>query len=67
MFTQRKTDSYDLIGTNARTSDLSVESQKSKPYGSKQISQYPFEPIGALNMDSLNFALPLQRNSSTDS
>ena len=34
MFNQRKTDSYDLVGTNARNSDeIMKESQEMKNYG----------------------------------
>lgn len=31
MFTQRKTDSYDLVGTNARNSDISMNSSQQRP------------------------------------
>ena len=42
MFTQRQTDSYDLIGTNARNSNLSICSSKA-PFGEAQFANMPFD------------------------
>lgn len=43
MFTQRKTNSYDLIGTNARNSDASMQSHEQKHYGENMIGRMSLE------------------------
>jgi len=43
MFAQRKTDSYDLIGTNARNSNLTVASNDNNGYGQDLINTLTFE------------------------
>lgn len=47
MFTQRKTDSYDLVGTNARNSDMSIESSRINKYGSRLVNTMTFEQFDA--------------------
>eukprot|EP00347_Sterkiella_histriomuscorum_P001796 403370646 len=43
MFTQRKTNSYDLVGTNARNSDCSFSSNTQQLYGEHLIGRMSFE------------------------
>jgi hypothetical protein len=43
MFTQRKTNSYDLVGTNARNSDASMQSEQYKNYGENMIGRMSLE------------------------
>jgi hypothetical protein len=43
MFTQRKTNSYDLVGTNARNSDASYSSDMYKHYGENMIGRMSLE------------------------
>lgn len=44
MFTQRKTNSYDLVGTNARNSDASmISDNKIKNYGENMIGRFSLE------------------------
>jgi len=43
MFSIRKTDSYDLVGTNARNSNLSMESNNLHKYGPKLLSRLSLE------------------------
>jgi len=43
MFTQRKTNSYDLVGTNARNSDCSFSSGQVNNYGEQLIDRFSFE------------------------
>ena len=47
MFAQRKTDSYDLIGTNARNSNCSIASQRQNLYGCNLINNIEFEQFDA--------------------
>ncbi len=43
MFNQRQTNSYDLIGTNARNSDCSMNSNRFKTYGENMIGRMSLE------------------------
>ena len=43
MFNQRKTNSYDLLGTNARNSDCSMNSNLYKNYGENMIGRMSLE------------------------
>lgn len=43
MFTQRKTNSYDLVGTNARNSDCSFSSGMQQQYGENLINRMSLE------------------------
>jgi hypothetical protein len=47
MFSQRKTDSYDLVGTNARNSGCSIASQRQNYYGQTLINNIEFEQFDA--------------------
>lgn len=72
MFTQRKTDSYDLIGTNARNSDASMKSNLNpKYYGETLIGRMSLEQFDEGLSQHLEqvFRIPLlsKKNSSTKS
>jgi hypothetical protein len=43
MFTQRKTNSFDLVGTNARNSNASMQSEMQKHYGENMIGRMSLE------------------------
>ncbi len=66
MFTQRQTDSFGLVGTNARNSNCSMESQRLSLYGQKQISNMPFDQYDSPTLEQIFKCPPLvmQRNSS---
>lgn len=72
MFTQRKTDSYALIGTNARNSDCSIESCNVAKYGQQLIDRMSLEMSGKDRMsdnsrNSTPFAHPMNSNRTNSS
>lgn len=71
MYNHRKTNSYDLVGTNARNSDLSMNSNNYRNYGENMIGSMSFEnseqQLRFQAIDQIlssSFALPLQKKAS---
>jgi len=66
MFTQRKTNSYDLVGTNARNSDCSFSSSTYPNYGQNMIERFSLEKSeqgsNQLNIDTIFSNPSEQRN-----
>lgn len=59
MFTQRKTNSYDLVGTNARNSDCSIQSNN---------NNYPQDiTVGRISFEKLQDQVRLSNTSAGDS